>query len=177
VGKQETPQAHEALDLKGRIMAKLDINHRTINFNNRILQLRTITSVAKGHGLKPLPFRLRTLAIAGLALLGGLSTASNGAPGGGLLISLLAGIFLVYAIKANLKPREYWILHLETASGSSNLLASSDEQAIDNAVRAITVAMEADAAFQQTVIINDSTIVNDAVIKGSVINGMAKSSI
>jgi hypothetical protein len=78
---------------------------------NRILQLRTITALAKGHGLKPLPFKLRTLGIALLILLGGLSMGANGAAGEGLLISLPTGIFLAYAIKANLehlrKPEQW----------------------------------------------------------------------
>lgn len=158
-------------------MTKLDINHKTINFNNRILQLRMITVVSKLYAIRPLRFKWRTVVIAiFIALVGLFGMTGNGQVAPGLVVGLGAAAFMVYAIKENLKPRDYWILHLETAAGSSNLVASSDEGTIDDAVQAITAAMEADVSYQHTVVINDSTIVNDAVIQGSVINGMARSS-
>lgn len=155
-------------------MAQLEINHRTVNFNNRILQLRMITSVGKFHGIKPRKFSWLVVVIAIVIAMGGLSMIGDRQAGVGLVASLGAGAFAFYAIKQNLKPRDYWALKLETASGSSNLLASTDERVIDEAVQSITAAMEADASFQHTVIINDSTIVNDAVIAGSVSNRVAK---
>ena len=159
-------------------MTKLEINHRTINFNNRTLQLRMVTAVSKLYAIRPLPFKWRTVAIVIVISLAGLfGMTGNGQYVPGLLVGLGAAAFAVYAIKENLKPRDYWILHVETASGSSNLVASSDERVIDDAVQAIAAAMEADASYQHTVIINDSTIVSDAVVQGSIINGMAKSTV
>ena len=54
-------------------MTKLEVNHRTINFKNRILQLRTITAVAKLNGIRPLPFRWRTIAIVAFVSIMGLA--------------------------------------------------------------------------------------------------------
>jgi hypothetical protein len=157
-------------------MTRLEVNHRTINFKNRILQLRTITAVAKLNGVRPLPFRWRTIAIvAFVSIMGLASTGENGQLAPGLLVGLSGVSFVAYAVWKNLQPRNYWILHVETAAGSSNLLASSDERAIDDGVRAITLAMEADVSFHQSIIINDSTIISDSVVKGSVIHGMAQS--
>lgn len=157
-------------------MTKLEINHRTINIKNRTLQLRMITAVSKLHAIRPLRFKWKTVVIAiVIALAGLLGMTGNGQVAAGLIVGLSAAAFAVYAIKENLKPRDYWILHLETAAASSNVVASSDESAIDDAVQAIAAAMEADAPYHHTVTITDSTIVNDAVIEGSLINGMARS--
>ncbi len=157
-------------------MTKLEVTHRTISFKNRTLQLRTITTVTKLDAIRPLPFRWRTIAIvAFFSFMGLAGTGENGQLGPGMLVGLIGAAFAAFATWKNFQPRNYWILHLETAAGSSNLLASSDERVINDGVRTITLAMEADVSFQQTIVINDSTIISESVVQGSVIHGMARS--
>lgn len=144
----------------------LEINHRTVKFNNRILQLKMITAVSKVQAVRPLKFKWRTIAIATLFLVAGIFCLLwHRYLGPCLFVTVSACVFVAYATKQNLKPRNYWILHVETASGSSNLLASSDQAVIDDAVRGISAAIKASEAHHDVVVINDSTIVNDAVIQ------------
>ena len=47
-------------------MATLEISNRTINFDNRILNLRTVTAITKLHGKTPRPFKFKQIFWAGI---------------------------------------------------------------------------------------------------------------
>jgi hypothetical protein len=149
-------------------MATLEISNRTINFNNRILNLRTVTSVAKFHGKTPKPFSFGTIGCAGFLLLVALAAlGQRESQGVGAIAAICTGAFFLFAIIRNRKPRDFWVLHVETAAASNNLIASRDEQSIDQAVIQITQALESDVTYHSTLHINDSTIVSESVIQNS----------
>ncbi len=148
-------------------MAKLEVSHRTINFNHRILNLRTVTSIAKLHGkrARAVPVRTVVLAFAGFCgsvlLLRRPDTQSLGAWLCGASI-----LFMVYAYLRD-KNRDLWALHVETAAASNNLLVSREEKPIDEAVLLITTALESDVAFHNELHISDSMIVNESIVTNS----------
>ena len=148
-------------------MAKLEVSHRTINFNHRILNLRTVTSIAKLHGTRARAVPLTKVAFAfvvfcvSILLLRKEETQTVGG-----ILSLCTILYLVSAYVRD-KNRDLWALHVETAAASDNLLVSKEEKPIDDAVRLITTALESDVAFHNELHISDSMIVNDATITNS----------
>jgi hypothetical protein len=157
-------------------MATLEISNRTLRFGNRTLNLRTVTTITKLQGKTPRPFSIKHIFYAALAVGASILIAtSSDYRTIGVWVALITGAFLVFAIVRNSKPRDFWLLHVETAAASNNLLASRDERSINEAVSRITEALESDVAYSSTVHIADSTIVNDSVISNSnVTNTSAK---
>lgn len=159
-------------------MAILEVTNRTIKFRRRILNLRTVTSIEKQHGRAPRPFSTGSIALAtfiGLLMLPFLVRAASLVPA----FAVLAGCagYVAYAVTINREPRDFWLLRIETAAGSRNLLASRDRHAIDEAVAAIAAALEADERTPNIVYnidIADSTLVTDSIIEHSTIKNVGR---
>ena len=90
----------------------------------------------------------------------------------GLAGAVLCGGLLLFCVNLLRKPRQFWVLHLQTAAGANNVLASRDEHAVDKAVAQIRAALESDVAFHSTLNIADSTIVNDSVVQNSTLSNL-----
>lgn len=156
-------------------MAVLVVSNRTIHFNNRILNLRTVTAIEKRHGRSPQPFS--TASIVGSVLIGFVALLTLPAPqlrAPAFLVVLACVGFFAYAVARNREPRDFWVLRVETASGKSNLLASRDRHKIAEAVAAITNAIESDVGVQHTITISDSTLIADSVIQHSRIENVGQ---
>jgi Family of unknown function (DUF6232) len=154
-------------------MAILEVSNRTIKFRNRILNLRTVTAIEKRHGRSRRPFSTKSLVYAVLFCL--LAVLVMGAPylRAPAFLTVLACVgYFTYAVARNREPRDFWLLRVETAAGSSNVLASRDERAIAEAVSTITAAMESDVDVHSTISIADSTLVMDSVIEHSSIENV-----
>ncbi len=127
-----------------------------------------MTSVAKLHGKTRRPFQFKPIVFAVLVFLISLAIATQSQERIiSSTVTVCTGLFIAFAIWRNTKPRDFWVLHVETAAASSNLLASRDELLIDDAVTKITEAMESDVNFHTSLTINDSNIVSADTIANS----------
>jgi hypothetical protein len=154
-------------------MAVLVVSNRTINFNNRVLNLRTVTAIEKRHGRSPKPFSTASIVSSVLICLFALLVMSAPTLRGPAFLVILACVgYFAYAVARNREPRDFWLLRVETASGSSNLLASRDHRSIAEAVATITAALESDVSVHSTINIADSTLVTDSVIQHSSIENV-----
>ncbi len=154
-------------------MATLEVSNRTINFDGRILNLRTVTSICKMSGKTPRPKVGKKMLYTVILLFAFLAfgTTDSGqkiGPAG----AVLCGGFLLFFVNLLRKPRQFWVLHLQTAAGANNVLASRDEYAVDEAIGKIRAALESDVAFHSTLNIADSTIVNDSIVQNSTLSNM-----
>lgn len=156
-------------------MAILVVSNRTIHFNRRVLNLRTVTAIEKRHGRLPKPFSTAGIALSVLIGLLALMFLTVPTLRGPAFLMLLACVgYVAYAVASNREPRDFWLLRVETASGSTNLLASRDERAIAQAVEVIAAALESDVSAQTTITIADSTLIADSVIQNSHIENVAQ---
>jgi hypothetical protein len=156
-------------------MAVLVVSNRTINFNNRVLNLRTVTAIEKRHGRSPKPFSTTSIVSSVLiCLLALLAMRELNLRVPAFLVVLACVGYVAYAVARNREPRDFWLLRVETASGSSNLLASRDQRSIAEAVSTITAALESDVNVHSTINIADSTLVTDSVIQNSRIENVGQ---
>lgn len=162
-------------------MPQLQITQNTVRYEHEILQLRNVTRVGTYEYNIARPYKAGPI-VGGfvVTVIAVMAAQSDGPATVSIVVALVAGLLTLFAVRANLNAKtKAWAVHIQTSSGSVNLLASYDRNLIENVVQQICDAMEADHAFSQTINIDNrqlvdnslvatnSTFVNNSTVQGS----------
>ncbi len=152
-------------------MSELNITNKIISYSGTMWQINNITQVTKYFIPKKWPFSLKSILI---SLVVGIIAASGAPEPIALIIAAASLGFSAYAIYRNAAAVDSHGVKLETSSGSSELLTSSDEDLIDSIIKKINQVMHssdkpADFVFNvdNRTFTDNSTVITDSVVKES----------
>ena len=152
---------------KPKMSSSLLVTNRTITLNNRVYQIRNITSV--GKYVKSPSFFVSM----GFIIIGGfLGILCLGNYSEELLFLIWIGLILVgiaaIGILERFMKKKKYVLSIETNNGSARLIASENERKIDEIISGINKVMNnQDVPVNMTYNIADGDIINQGDIYGT----------
>ncbi|NEN93093.1 DUF6232 family protein [Okeania sp. SIO2B3] len=149
-------------------MSRLNVTNNTITLDNKVYQVRNITSVGK-YRIKPNYFFKLKFIIVGVVLsLLGIEWMKNN-PDVSLFTWSVIILTALGIIERFTKAKRYGIT-IETSAGSTRLLTSKDESLINRIINTITEIMNnQDKPANYTFNVSDGDIINQS---GSFENGV-----
>ncbi len=152
-------------------MSTLNVTNNTITLDNKVYQVRNITSIGK-YKIKPnYFFKLKFLIICVVLSLLGIAWMINTPDGKWFTFSFTFGAIFLAAlgIRERLTAKRYGIT-IETNAGSTRLLTSNDESLINRIINTIAEIMNnQDKPANYTFNVSDGDIINQS---GSFENGV-----